>query len=95
MYEERANLRATIDASPLWDVDVATRKALFQPMLKKLNGREEPVRDGPAEAAAVDPKLEETYKRVWAECSRIRVCCGGSPGCMNARYIRLRSAPAA
>ena len=41
MYEERANLRAAIDASPLWDVDVATRKALFQPMLKKLNGREE------------------------------------------------------
>jgi len=37
MYEERANLRAAIDASPLWDVDVATRKALFQPMLKKLN----------------------------------------------------------
>ena len=33
MYEERANLRAAIDASPLWDVDVATRKALFQPML--------------------------------------------------------------
>lgn len=29
MYEERANLRATIDASPLWDVDVATRKALL------------------------------------------------------------------
>ena len=68
MYEERANLRAAIDASPLWDVDVATRKALFQPMLKKLNGREEPARDDPAEAAAVDPKLEETYKRVWAEC---------------------------
>lgn len=68
MYEERANLRATIDASPLWDVDVATRKALFQPMLKKLNGREEPAGDDPAEAAAVDPKLEETYKRVWAEC---------------------------
>ena len=22
MYEERANLRATIDASPLWDVEV-------------------------------------------------------------------------
>ena len=68
MYEERANLRATIDASPLWDVDVATRKALFQPMLKKLNGREESAGDDPAEAAAVDPKLEETYKRVWAEC---------------------------
>ena len=68
MYEERANLRAAIDASPLWDVDVATRKALFQPMLKKLNGREEPAGDDPAEAAAVDPKLEETYKRVWAEC---------------------------
>ena len=68
MYEERANLRATIDASPLWDVDVATRKALFQPMLKKLNGREEPAGDDPAEAAAVDPKLEETYKRVGAEC---------------------------
>ena len=68
MYEERANLRAAIDASPLWDVDVATRKALFQPMLKKLNGREESAGDDPAEAAAVDPKLEETYKRVWAEC---------------------------
>ena len=68
MYEERANLRAAIDASPLWDVDVATRKALFQPMLKKLNGREAPAGDDPAEAAAVDPKLEETYKRVWAEC---------------------------
>lgn len=35
---------------------------------EKLNGREEPARDDPAEAAAVDPKLEETYKRVWAEC---------------------------
>ena len=33
MYEERANLRATIDASPLWDVDVATCRSL-QPMLK-------------------------------------------------------------
>lgn len=68
MYEERANLRAAIDASPLWDVDVATRKALFQTMLKKLNGREEPAGDDPAEVAAVDQKLEETYKRVWAEC---------------------------
>lgn len=68
MYEERANLRAAIDASPLWDVDVATRKALFQPMLKKLNGREEPADGDPAEAAVVDPKLEETYKKVWAEC---------------------------
>ena len=68
MYEERANLRAAIDASPLWKVDVATRKALFQPMLKKLNGREELAGGDPAEAAAVDPKLEETYKRVWAEC---------------------------
>ena len=68
MYEERANLRAAIDASPLWDVDVATRKALFHPMLKKLNGREESADGDPAEAAAVDPKLEETYKKVWAEC---------------------------
>ena len=68
MYEERANFRAAIDASPLWDVDVATRKALFQPMLKKLSGREVPAGDDPAEVAAVDPKLEETYKRVWAEC---------------------------
>lgn len=68
MYEERANLRAAIDASPFWKVDVATRKALFRPMLKKLNGREEPAGGDPAKAAAVDPKLEETYKRAWAEC---------------------------
>lgn len=68
MYEERANLRAAIDASPLWDVDVATRKALFQPMLKKLSGREVPAGDDPDEAAAVDPKLEETYRKLWAEC---------------------------
>lgn len=68
MYKERANLRAAIDASPLWDVDAATRKALFQPMLKKLSGWEVPAGDDPDEAAAVDPKLEETYRKVWGEC---------------------------
>ena len=64
MREERVTLRAKIDASLFWDVDAATRKAIFQPMLDRLNGKE-------TELIKAAPDQEDTYRFLWAACMEL------------------------
>lgn len=57
-------IRAEIDASSFWDVNVTTRKALFRPMLDRLNGKE-------ANLVKAAPDQEKAYRSLWADCMEL------------------------